>query len=69
LRVVQTPQGFRAETLKAAYRSGIAATDDAGLVEKNGGTVHTVPGHAHAMKITTPFDLAVAQALFTGGSA
>ncbi len=69
LRVVQTPQGFRAETLKAAYCSGIAATDDAGLVEKNGGTVHTVPGHPHAMKITTPFDLAVAEALFAGGQA
>ncbi|MFD9703391.1 2-C-methyl-D-erythritol 4-phosphate cytidylyltransferase [Lentzea sp. NPDC059081] len=67
LRVVQTPQGFRAETLKAAYRAGIAATDDAGLVEKNGVEVHTVPGHAHAMKITTPFDLAVAAALFSGG--
>ncbi|MFJ8964422.1 2-C-methyl-D-erythritol 4-phosphate cytidylyltransferase [Lentzea sp. NPDC102401] len=67
LRVVQTPQGFRAETLKAAYCSGIAATDDAGLVEKNGVAVHTVPGHAHAMKITTPFDLAVAEALFSGG--
>lgn len=64
LRVVQTPQGFRAETLLAAHRRGSSATDDAGLVEECGGEVHTVPGHPHAMKITTPFDLAVAEIVF-----
>lgn len=65
LRVVQTPQGFRAEVLARAYAAypDDSTTDDAGLVERLGVPVHTVPGHPHAMKITTPFDLAVAEAV------
>ncbi|MGH3520005.1 MAG: 2-C-methyl-D-erythritol 4-phosphate cytidylyltransferase [Haloechinothrix sp.] len=64
LRAIQTPQGFREAVLRAAYGAGFdAATDDAGLVEQLGGTVHTVPGHQHAMKITTAFDLLVAEAI------
>ncbi|GAA3892380.1 2-C-methyl-D-erythritol 4-phosphate cytidylyltransferase [Saccharothrix violaceirubra] len=66
LRVVQTPQGFAAGTLRRAHESGLHATDDAGLVERLGVRVVTVPGHQDAMKITTPFDLAVAEALFVG---
>jgi 2-C-methyl-D-erythritol 4-phosphate cytidylyltransferase len=67
LRVVQTPQGFDAATLADAYRSGVTATDDAALVELLGIPVTTVAGHPHAMKITTPFDLAVAEAVLAGG--
>lgn len=64
LRVVQTPQGFAADLLRRAHRSASAVvTDDAGLVERMGETVTTVPGHPHAFKITTPFDLAVAEAV------
>lgn len=65
LRAVQTPQGFTAEALNAAYAAapGELATDDAGLIERAGGTVLTVPGDPLAMKITTAFDLRVAQAL------
>ncbi len=65
LRAVQTPQGFAADALRAAYDAapGELATDDAGLVERAGGTVVTVPGDPLAMKITTAFDLRVAQAL------
>lgn len=65
LRAVQTPQGFTAEVLRAAYAAapGALATDDAGLVERAGGTVVTVPGDPLAMKITTAFDLRIAQAL------
>lgn len=64
LRVVQTPQGFEAATLVEAYAAaGDSATDDAGLVEKLGIAVTTVPGHPYAMKITTPFDLAIAEAV------
>lgn len=69
LRIVQTPQGFDAKVLASAYRSGVTATDDAALVELLGVPVATVPGHPHAMKITTPFDLAVAEAVLTGGTA
>lgn len=68
LRVVQTPQGFEAGLLRRAYAAAdAAATDDAGLVERLGVAVTTVPGHPHAFKITTAFDLAVAEVL-AGGS-
>jgi 2-C-methyl-D-erythritol 4-phosphate cytidylyltransferase len=65
LRVVQTPQGFTAEVLRRAYRAypDDTTTDDAGLVERLGIPVSTVPGHPNAMKITTRFDLAVAEAV------
>jgi 2-C-methyl-D-erythritol 4-phosphate cytidylyltransferase len=65
LRVVQTPQGFSAEVLRRAYEADPngAATDDAGLVERLGIPVRTVPGHPSAMKITTPLDLAIAEAV------
>lgn len=64
LRAVQTPQGFSVDVLRRAYEAaGDAATDDAGLVERIGVAVHTVPGDVAAMKITTPFDLAVAEAV------
>ncbi|MEU4801070.1 2-C-methyl-D-erythritol 4-phosphate cytidylyltransferase [Actinosynnema sp. NPDC023587] len=69
LRVVQTPQGFDARVLLRAHEAGHHATDDAGLVERLGVPVTTVPGHQNAMKITTPFDLAVAEALLVGGQA
>ncbi|GGP35513.1 2-C-methyl-D-erythritol 4-phosphate cytidylyltransferase [Saccharothrix coeruleofusca] len=66
LRVVQTPQGFDARVLLRAHESGLHATDDAGLVERLGVPVVTVAGHPDAMKITTRFDLAVAEALLAG---
>ncbi|MDQ3576921.1 MAG: 2-C-methyl-D-erythritol 4-phosphate cytidylyltransferase [Actinomycetota bacterium] len=66
LRIVQTPQGFAVRTLTNAYaNAGDSATDDAGLVEKLGVPVSTVPGHPYAMKITTPFDLAIAEAVLS----
>lgn len=64
VRAVQTPQGFAADLLRRAHTADNGAvTDDAGLVERLGETVHTVPGHPHAFKITTPLDLTVAEAL------
>jgi 2-C-methyl-D-erythritol 4-phosphate cytidylyltransferase len=64
LRIVQTPQGFSADVLRRAYDTfPDAATDDAGLVERLGIPISTVPGHPNAMKITTRFDLAVAEAI------
>lgn len=61
LRAVQTPQGFDPATLRAAYDAGgDIATDDAGLVERLGVAVHTVPGDERALKITTPVDLDLA---------
>ena len=65
LRAVQTPQGFRRAVLVRAHSSarGTGATDDAGLVAGIGIPVHTVPGSPRALKITTPDDLAYAEAL------
>jgi 2-C-methyl-D-erythritol 4-phosphate cytidylyltransferase len=67
LRVVQTPQGFAGDLLRQAHQAPAGpVTDDAGLVEALGATVTTVPGHPHAFKITTPFDLVVAEMVANG---
>jgi 2-C-methyl-D-erythritol 4-phosphate cytidylyltransferase len=68
LRIVQTPQGFRRDVLVAAHAGakdrGVAdISDDAGLVEGIGRTVQTVPGDERTFKITTPYDLALANRL------
>lgn len=67
LRTVQTPQGFRREVLVAAHAAAVDEhTDDAGLAEKLGVEVWTVPGDAAALKITHPFDLRIAELLLDG---
>lgn len=60
---VQTPQAFRAQVLRAAHAAEAEGTDDASLVEAVGGTVVVVDGDATNLKITTPFDLTVADLL------
>ena len=60
LRRVQTPQGFDLELLKKAHSSGADATDDGALVEALGHKVLIIKGEEHALKITTPSDLATA---------
>jgi len=57
LVAVQTPQAFRAATLRAAHASGEDATDDAALVEQVGGRVVVVPSDATNRKITDRDDL------------
>lgn len=58
LRAVQTPQGFPAELLRAAYADPAADhTDDAALVASLGGEVATIPGEDAAFKVTRPADL------------
>jgi 2-C-methyl-D-erythritol 4-phosphate cytidylyltransferase len=63
LVAVQTPQAFRADALRAAHAGAAEATDDAALVEANGGTVVVVTGDPHNIKVTEPADVAVAEAL------
>ena len=63
LVAVQTPQAFRTVALRAAHASGADATDDAGLVEANGGVVVVVEGEERNRKLTTAADLAVLEAL------
>ena len=60
---VQTPQGFRAASLRAAHAGGGEATDDATLVETAGGTVVLVDGDRCNLKLTTPLDLDLAAAM------
>jgi 2-C-methyl-D-erythritol 4-phosphate cytidylyltransferase len=67
LRAVQTPQGFDVAALRAAHSSPAAShagiTDDAMLMEALGIVVHAVEGDPLAFKVTTPFDLTVAEAV------
>lgn len=64
----QTPQGFRREVLVAAYRHATSpASDDAALVEANGGKVRLVPGSSRNLKVTTPEDFALAEFLAAAG--
>ena len=63
LVAVQTPQAFRATVLRAAHDSGLDATDDAALVELNGGRVVVVAGEQANRKITHLDDLAWAREL------
>jgi 2-C-methyl-D-erythritol 4-phosphate cytidylyltransferase len=65
LRSVQTPQGFTPGLLRRAHAAGGDLTDDAGLVEAMGEPVHTVPGDPLAFKITTAFDLVLAEAVLS----
>jgi 2-C-methyl-D-erythritol 4-phosphate cytidylyltransferase len=63
LKIVQTPQVFPAEALKRAYEVEYdpTFTDDASVAERSGMTVRLVEGEETNMKITTSFDLAVAE--------
>jgi 2-C-methyl-D-erythritol 4-phosphate cytidylyltransferase len=70
LLAVQTPQGFARSVLTEAHRAATDdASDDAGLAERIGIAVHTVPGRDEALKVTRPFDLLVAEALLASGAA
>jgi 2-C-methyl-D-erythritol 4-phosphate cytidylyltransferase len=63
--LAQTPQGFRFGLLKRAFddaaADGFMGTDEASLIERNGGTVHVVMGSPRNLKITTPADLELAE--------
>ena len=64
-RLVQTPQTFDIQLLKAAnrqpYNEGF--TDDASVVESYGHQITLVEGNRENIKITTPYDITVAEAL------
>ena len=66
LWAVQTPQAFRADALRVALSdpdSYADATDDAMLVEQRGGRVLIHSSSADNIKVTSPFDLRVAELL------
>ena len=67
LWAIQTPQVFQAAVLRRALDVEesvlAAATDDAWLVESGGGTVRVVEAPRENLKVTTSFDLQIAEAL------
>jgi 2-C-methyl-D-erythritol 4-phosphate cytidylyltransferase len=71
LLAAQTPQVFRYDLLAAAYAAAeaqdLAVTDDAALLEALGQPVYVYEGDAANLKITTPDDLLLAEALLAAG--
>ena len=63
----QTPQAFLTEVLRASHaraaRDGLAATDDAQLVERAGGRVGIVRGDRRNIKLTYEEDFKLAEAI------
>jgi 2-C-methyl-D-erythritol 4-phosphate cytidylyltransferase len=69
LRAIQTPQAFRLGLLRRLHELPEehlrAATDDASLVEREGGRVEVVAGERTNIKLTSPVDLVFAEAVLT----
>lgn len=63
IKQVQTPQVFKCHMIKEAYKVDFnpSFTDDASVVESNGGKIHLIEGERQNVKITTPFDLEIAE--------
>jgi 2-C-methyl-D-erythritol 4-phosphate cytidylyltransferase/2-C-methyl-D-erythritol 2,4-cyclodiphosphate synthase len=66
--LAQTPQAFRRDVLRAALAAGEsgAATDEASLAERAGHPVRIVEGEQTNIKITTPADLRIGEAIGAG---
>lgn len=64
-RIIQTPQTFRVKAIKKAYQQEEmpSFTDDASVAEKAGYTISLFEGSYRNIKITTPEDLLMAEAL------
>lgn len=67
LWLTQTPQAFRKPLILAAYEraaaDGFCGTDDASLVERMGVPVRMIPGDYDNIKVTTPEDLTLGEAI------
>ena len=70
LRMVQTPQVFNAEKLRKAYEQPFSTTftDDASVMEAAGYSVTLVEGERENIKITTPSDMLIAEAIINAES-
>lgn len=68
LALIQTPQTFRADVIRQAYenaeKTGFIGTDDCSLVENIGGAIRIIDGDYTNIKVTTPDDLPIAQAIY-----
>jgi 2-C-methyl-D-erythritol 4-phosphate cytidylyltransferase len=69
LWLAQTPQTFRYGIIRTAHElaeaEGFLGTDDSSLLERHGMKVHIVIGDYRNIKITTPEDLVLAEAILT----
>ncbi len=70
LRMVQTPQLFRADVLRCAYEQPFSEsfTDDASVVEAMGEKITLVEGERENFKLTTPTDMILAEAIIAAES-
>jgi len=66
--LAQTPQAFRRSVLADALKLADDATDEAALAERAGHRVRLVEGEASNIKITTPDDLVLAEAIAQAGT-
>ena len=70
LVAVQTPQVFRTEEIRSVLRwaiaQGLPLTDDCSAMEAAGRPVRLTPGDVENLKITTPVDLRIAEAIWKG---
>lgn len=68
---VQTPQGFSVALIRRAHASaverGLESSDDGSLVMALGESVATVPGERTNIKVTFSEDVAIAEAILSGG--
>jgi 2-C-methyl-D-erythritol 4-phosphate cytidylyltransferase len=64
--IIQTPQCFHSHLIKKAFEKPYRSefTDDATVLESYGEKIHLVDGNKENIKITTPQDLIIAEALF-----
>ena len=65
LRAIQTPQVFQSQIITKAFEQSFSPTftDDASVVEAYGEKIHLVEGNVENIKLTTPFDLLIGEAL------
>ena len=68
LRSIQTPQTFQLQLIRIAYNTfedHTLFTDDASVLERYGREVHLIEGNYENIKITTPEDLILAEAILS----
>jgi 2-C-methyl-D-erythritol 4-phosphate cytidylyltransferase len=70
IRLIQTPQCFNSTLIKRAYLTGYddRFTDDASVLESIGERIYLSEGNRENIKITTPHDLLIAEALMKDGA-
>jgi 2-C-methyl-D-erythritol 4-phosphate cytidylyltransferase len=65
IKLIQTPQVFEWKQVQNAYEQEFNPkfTDDATVVEGTGYSINLVAGNPENIKITTPFDMKIAEAV------